>query len=296
MTEPGSSSTPGLGAPEKSPLSLTFSVLMQFVLVPLVIVGVLVAFFVLGGVILGGGDEPEDYLNKVRTGSGRESWQAAYELSVLLARDEKARKDPELARQVILAFRDSGGKAPEIRRYLVLAMGQLRTPEAAPALLEALQDNDPETRGYAAWALGASETREAIPGLVPLLSDADPGLRKVAAFALGHLKATEAIPDLEGLLNDPQHDVRWNAALALARIGSPSGLPVLHRMLDRAYLGSVPDLSDEQRQEAMINAMRAAGLLKNPESRALIDELSRSDEDIKVQRAALELLEGWPNP
>ena len=283
MNDPRPPASADFGPPEKSPLRMTFGIILQFVLVPLVIVGILVAFFVLGGVLLGGGDRPEDYINKVRTRSGREAWQAAYELSVLLARDEKARENPELTDKIIRAFRDSGGKAPEIRRYLVLAMGQMKSPDAGPALMEALEDSDPETRGYAVWALGASGTTEAVPRLLPLLSDSDPGLRKVTAYALGHLKAASATPELEALLNDPHQDVQWNAALALAQIGGRAGLPLLHRMMDRSYLASIGDLSDGQRQEAMVNAIRAVGLLRD------LGQL------VAVQ-GALELLGAWSSP
>src|SRR5690349_21797841 len=97
---PGTPPITRIPRPAPKPLGMSFGVLMQFVILPMTIVAILVGFFVLGGVLFGGGDHAEDYLNRIRSRSGREAWQAAYELSVLLARDEKVRKDPALADQV----------------------------------------------------------------------------------------------------------------------------------------------------------------------------------------------------
>jgi HEAT repeat protein len=256
-------------------------------------VAILVGFFVLGGVLFGGGDDPEDYLNRIRSRSGREAWQAAYELSVLIARDEKVRKDPALAAQVARAFQDSENGDVQLRRYLALALGQMGQPAATPVLLDALGDSDPETRGYAIWALGASGDTAAVDALIPLLSSEDPGIRKLTAYALGHLGAKRVIPLLLPLLNDATDDVRWNAALALARLGDPAALPTLRQMLDRSYLAGVAGMDDAQRQEAMINAIKALALLEDPSSRSLVLDVSKNDPDLKVRETAIRVLGTW---
>jgi len=275
---------------------MTLGVIMQFIILPMTIVAILVGFFVLGGVLFGGGDDPEDHLNRIRSRSGREAWQAAYELSVLLAKDEKLRSDPALAEKVARAFHDAAGKDVQLRRYLALALGQMGNEVSNPVLVEALSDGDPETRGYVVWALGASRDTSVVQHLLPLLSEDDPGLRKVTAFALGHLGVRRATPALEPLLNDRTDDVRWNAALALAQLGSRSGLFVLRSMLDRESLSKVSGLSAPQRQEAMINAMKAIALLDDRETRPTIERLSKEDPDLKVRENAMRLLEQWRAP
>jgi len=39
-------------------------------------------------------------------------------------------------------------------RNVAVALGNLRSPEAVPALIRALDDEEPLVRGHAAWALG----------------------------------------------------------------------------------------------------------------------------------------------
>jgi HEAT repeat protein len=266
---------------------------MQFVVLPMTIVAILVGFFVLGGVLFGGSEKPEDYLNRIRTQSGREAWQAAYELSVLLAKDDKVRKDSALAESVARIFQESQNKDVQLRRYLALALGQMASPGTTSILVEALKDGDPETRGYVVWALGAAGARSAVPHLLPQLKDADAGIRKVTAYTLGHLRAEEAALHVLPLLNDVQSDVQWNAAIALAQMGRRDGLPILLQMLDREYLVKVPDLSEAQRRDAMISALKAVGLLRVDESRPIVDDVSRRDPDLKVREIALRVLEQW---
>src|SRR5207245_1434626 len=144
--------------------------------------------------------------------------------------------------------------------------GELRDVRALETLTEALGDEDLQTRIYAVWSLGAIGDRRAVPRLLPFLSSDEPDLRKIGAYALGSLDAPEATEGLKDLLNDPVEDVSWNAALALARQGNGAGLPLLARMLDRSYLDRVarPDeagqrrpLTEEQKEEAIINALRS---------------------------------------
>ena len=284
---------PSPAAPARRPLSMSLGVIMQFIVVPMTIVAILVGFFVLGGVLFGGGDDAEDHLNRIRAGKGRESWQAAYELSVLLAKDEALRNDTALAEKVAKAFRDAAGRDVQLRRYLALALGQMGNEVSTPVLVDALNDDDPETRGYAVWALGASRDTSVVSHLLPLLDEDDPGLRKLTAYALGHLGVPRSIDKLKPLLHDPVDDVRWNAALALAQLGDASGAPVLREMLDRERLQGVNGLSDAQRQEAMINAMKALVLLRDAESRPVVERLSREDPDLKVRETAMKVLEQW---
>ena len=277
----------------RQPLRMTFGVVMQFIILPMTIVAILVGFFVLGGVLFGGGDSAEDHLNRIRSRPGREAWQAAYELSVLIGKDERVRNDPALADQVARAFRDASEDV-QLRRYLALALGNMGQPASTPVLIEALSDNDPETRGYVIWALGAARDTTAIDHLVPLLRSEDPEIRKFSAYSLGHIGNRRVEGEIVPLLNDAVDDVRWNAALALALLGNSAGVPTLRQMIDRGQLAAVTEMSAGQRQEVMINAIKALAILGDAEARPVVETLAKSDPDLKVRETAMRALQQWP--
>jgi epoxyqueuosine reductase len=69
-------------------------------------------------------------------------------------------------------FRGSAIRRPKRRGFLrnvAVALGNLRSAEAIPALSSALADHDPLVRGHAAWALGRIGTAEAREALVEAL-------------------------------------------------------------------------------------------------------------------------------
>lgn len=55
-------------------------------------------------------------------------------------------------------------------RNVAVALGNIGNPEAVPALIRALDDEEPLIRGHAAWALGRIATPEALAGLCQRLS------------------------------------------------------------------------------------------------------------------------------
>jgi HEAT repeat protein len=70
----------------------------------------------------------------------------------------------------------------------VFALGQLRSTDAVPALLDALKtDKDADIRGQAAFALGQIGDARALEAITAALKDANADVRKQAAFALGQL-------------------------------------------------------------------------------------------------------------
>jgi hypothetical protein len=173
-------------------------------------------------------------------------------------------------------------------------MGYLQDPVAVEPLIEALIDSDVDVRLYAAWSLGELRDPRAVGPLLGMLESSDPTLRKMAVFSLGLLQDHRSRPALEAALNDHHPDIRWNAALALARLGEGTGLPVLHQMLDRTYLDSISGLSADQKNEAMINAARGIALLKDATAKTMLEQVGRSDENLRVRSAALEALKKLP--
>jgi len=73
----------------------------------------------------------------------------------------------------------------EVRVEAARALGEIKSPEAVPHLIEALKDEDEGVRSAAAWALGAIKSPEAVPHLIESLKDEDLYVRRAAAEALG---------------------------------------------------------------------------------------------------------------
>ena len=138
------------------------------------------------------------------------------------------------------------------------------------------------------WALGVIGDAEAVPRLVALAGGDDAGLRKAAVHALGGFPTEEARAALHAALADPVADVRWNAAVALARRRDAAAVPVLLSMMDRGELASVQGLTDEQRSEAMVQAVMASAAIDDPRLKEKVRALAASDPDLKVRHAATE--------
>ena len=287
----------GAAAPEDAaPRQSTPFLVLQFFIFPLSIVAVCVAVFVVFGMIASEGKGAREHLAEVRSGGANRRWQAAFELAkVLQAGKDPALRDPGFTAEVAKVFADSTGDDPRVRRYLALALGRIGDRRAVPALLQAVDDagaagrqSDPETQVYAVWALGAIGDPQAVPRLAALAKGDDAGLRKAAVHALGNFPTEDSRAALTAALADPVADVRWNAAVALARRRDPSAVPVLLAMMDRGELASVPGLTDEQRSEAMVQAVTAAAVFDDPRVAEKLRALREADPDLKVRHAATE--------
>jgi epoxyqueuosine reductase len=64
-------------------------------------------------------------------------------------------------------------------RNVAVALGNLKSVEAVPALIQALEDHDPLVRRHVAWALGQIGTSESLQALRKgLETDTDPEVKK----------------------------------------------------------------------------------------------------------------------
>jgi HEAT repeat protein len=287
---PPAPSAPPPAAEGPEPAGTSFLVL-QFFIFPMAIVAVCVAVFVVFGLIAAEGKSAREYVAEVRAGSATRRWQAAFELSkTIQAHTDPALRDPRFVDELLGAFEGADKDDPRVRRYLALALGRIGDARAVPALLRVLgqdaPDADSETLIYAIAALGSIRDPAAVPELVRLAGCDDPGLRKVAVHALGGMPGAAARDRLRQSLSDGVEDVRWNAALQLARRGDSSAVPVVRDMLDRGHLDTVKDLTPEQREDAMLQAVAAAGVLDDRELHATLLRLSQEDPSLKLRDAA----------
>jgi hypothetical protein len=268
---------------------------VRFFLLPLLVVGTALLIFLVFNYMTFDRRSPAEYLQEVKGGGPNRRWQAAFELSRSIGRIPPGPERDALSAETLRTFETLSRNRPEdvtVRRYLVLVLGKLANPAAVPALLAAAKDPDPETRLYAVWALGALADPRALEVVLESSQSEDAGARKMAAYVLGRLGRKEAVPRLRVLLEDSVADVRWNAAIALASLGDPSGLPVLHTMIDRTSLARL-SLTGDQAEAAMVNALKALALLRNRESRPLIQGVSESDPNLRVRDAARRALEAY---
>ncbi|GEM_PF-331069 len=121
----------------------------------------------------------------------------------------------------------------EVRAVAALALGLLRSAEAAPALGEALQGSgskDPAAPAYAA-ALGWLSDPRAIPLLRRALEEEDRDLVVAAAEALGALGAVEAVPDLvRAMIAVPAPWLQDRICQALRDLGPPAVPAILEAL------------------------------------------------------------------
>jgi HEAT repeat protein len=297
----------------------------QFFLFPLIIIAICVGIFLLFGYLTYEQKDARAYLDDIRTGSGSTRWVAALELSNLVSADDEELRNSGFADNVLAVYINRRNDHPRVRGFLALTLGKLGSRKAVPALVEGLRDaEDLKTAGDAEWqldmgeqaarvfglgpspvemrdfqvqnqiytlfALGMIGDNAAVPGILPQLQNEDPAVRKTAAYVLGVIRDQAAVHDLQVALNDPADEVRWNAAMALAQLNDSSGAELLLNLLDRDYLARVDGMTDEQKNELMVNAVKCLGLLKFQPARDKIVSLSQTDSDLSVRDASLEVL------
>jgi len=269
--------------------SSRLQVAMGFFILPLLLVVGAIAVFLLFGVIAHEDKPAGEYLAEVTGGGINEPWQAAFHLAQMLAVDDSLRGDENTANTIARALEHENAEDPQVRQFLALALGSVGHPSSVAVLVPLLDDDDADVRLKALMALGSigvPAASTAAPGVADLLDDKDVGIRTYAAYLLGMLEDEAAVGSLRVALNDAAFQVRGNAAVALARLGDDAGLGELRKMIDRTYLGSNPDLSPQQQQDAMIAAIQALGLLDARETEEQLQDVHDNDPDLRVRETA----------
>jgi len=287
-------------------------VVSRFLLVPILVTIVCVAVFLMFGLLSNEPADPYDYLREIKQHSGARRWeaalglsrmienprwQAAFGLSQQVARDPVALgQDERLVREIVTVFEEARQDDPKTRQYLALVLGRLGNRIASEALLSALADADSETQIHSMWALGALEEPQAVQPITSLLGHHDAGVRKMAAYTLGALGKIEAADALVRALDDASPDVSWNAAIALSRLGDSRGVSMLLRLLEGDFLDSIEVMSEQQKEDATVEAIRALASLREPSARPALEAIRTSDRSLKIRQAAIEALAAYEAP
>ena len=133
-----------------------------------------------------------------------------------------------------------------LRWPVARALGMLRTPDAVPALVAALNDPADIVREHAAAALGQIAYADALPSLQRSLRDEEPAVRAAAAAALGRIPDAVSVPDLLQAMDDQHWKVRDGAAHSLMVLDQAALIEILRRTVadpgcDLACAGRAPD-------------------------------------------------------
>ncbi len=267
---------------------------VRFFLLPLLVVGTAVGIFLVFSLMTFERRSPRDYLAEVKGGSAGRRWQAAFELSRRLGSMKPGPERDAIATESLRLFQTLSPTRPEdvrVRRYLVLALGKLGDRSAVPVLLTATKDPDPETQLYSIWALGMLGDPRAVDAVLEASRSEEPGMRKMAAYVAGKLGDRRVIPRLQVLLEDRVPDVRWNAAIALATQGDGTGIAVLRSIVDRGALARQAQISADQAEAAMVNALKALAILRDEGTLPLLEKVAREDPNLRVRDAARRAIE-----
>src|SRR4026208_533494 len=84
----------------RKPASLLIA---QFFLFPLILIGICVGIFLFFGYLTYDQRSPSQYLSDIRSGSGTQRWQAAFELSNLVQSDTSKTGSPEFVESLMAA-------------------------------------------------------------------------------------------------------------------------------------------------------------------------------------------------
>jgi len=231
-----------------------------------------------------------DLLEDVRMGGATKRWQSAFELSKMLASPKRIPEDEGFTQEVISAFRKSKEDDRRVRQYLALAMGRTGKATFFEPLTEDLANEKEANLPAVIYAVGMLKDPRGAAVLNPFLNHPDAHIRSIAVVAIGNIASPSSVDRLKKALVDAEPNVQWGAALSLAKMGDRTGRPILLKMLDREYLSAFPRVDPDEQNYLVLSAIEAASLLNEPELNAKLDELSKTDRNMKVRAFALEKL------
>jgi len=229
-----------------------------------------------------------DYLEDIKTGGSTKRWQAAFELSKILANKDLIPTEERFADELIGAYKASGHDDPRVRQYLALAMGRTENMRYTGPLMIGLRDEKEGNLPAVIYALGRLKDERAVSVIQQYIHHDNARIRSMAVVALGTIGSEKSADVIRTCLNDSEPNVQWGAAVSLAKLGDASGKEILSRMLNRGYWTNFPQVDPEDRDNLMLTAIDAAAGLRDAGLNATIQQLAQADASMKIRSAAME--------
>ena len=230
-----------------------------------------------------------DFLDDVKTGGLPKRWQAAFELSKILANPALVPPDSKFDNEIIRAFDAAKNDDNRVRQYLALAMGRTGKSVFIDPLLNGLKEEKEENLYAMIYALGLLKDLKAVPAISAYLGHPDSRIRLVAVMALGNIGDPQVVNLLKKTLNDTEPNVQWDSAVALAKLHDRSGRAVLLKLLDRGYLAKFPEVDVQEQTHVVLVALEAAGPLNDPPLNEAISRLAHGDQNMNVRKLAMDI-------
>lgn len=167
-----------------------------------------------------------------------------------------------------------------VRYQAAVSLGELRKPEAAESLRQALKDE--EWVQYAVMeALAKIKDGSCVDILIQALDTCSPLVASTVLDALGDINNVKTAPMLLAYLDKTSGPLRTKALKAIIKILGPNSLTLLGaKQLDRlqAYMLAALDDEDEETVSVVLTGLASTGV--NPEAtRAVLDLVARTDPD-----------------
>jgi HEAT repeat protein len=200
--------------------------------------------------------------------------------------------DDRLSQKVRSVLKNSGKANDEALGNMVMALGYMRFQEAVPDIVNLLKvtEKGSDVRQHALLSLGMMKTTEVLPFMTASLKSESARVRKAACLAIANVGDKSMTQYLEPLLADSELDVKWSASLGLAKLGSSAGQVNIRTMLDREFLTTRSDWSDQSLQDLMIECIQAIAELKVDGFSVHLQKIASNDPNLKVRSAAMSAL------
>jgi HEAT repeat protein len=277
--------------PEPREKSFFGIIVHSFFIIPFLIAVFCVILFTAVSLLTREQQTAHDYLEDVRTGGSSKRWQAAFELSKILANVESIPSDDRFFSELTKAFKQSKDDDPRVRQYLALAMGRTKRDVFFYPLVENIKTESDSNLHAVIYALGMLQDVRAVSILNLFINHSNPRIRSVTVVALGNIGDPAAKEILKKSLNDSEANVQWGSAISLAKLKDDAGKKVLIQLLDRDYLGQFPEVDPQEQNQLILTVIDAASFLERSGFVQPISQLAASDVNMKVRAAALRYLE-----
>lgn len=232
-----------------------------------------------------------DYLEQVKIGGITKRWQAAFELSKILANPNLIPQEERFANELTAAFQNSKTDDQRVQQYLALAMAKTGNPVFLNTLVAGLNGAGDDNLRTIIYALGLLKDKRAVPTLLQYLDNPDERVRSITVVALGNIGDENIRPALRRMLQDSEPNVQWGAAISLASFKDPAGKNILKNLLNRNYLSQYKEVDPQEQTQIVLEAITASSQLNDAELNKLLQELSKNDESMRVRSLSMAALQ-----